>query len=100
VGPPVGCSSTLDDPILGVLGRGFEPRATLQQPDALSTGPCPTPKLFKFGPDLCHFAFLANVLRSRALKLRLPLNCSNYVANLTKVAVTELSRSVYACKSI
>ena len=43
VGPPVGCSSTLDDPILGVLGRGFEPRATLQQPGALSTGPCPTP---------------------------------------------------------
>ena len=34
VGPPVGCSSTLDDPILGVLGRGFEPRATLQQPGA------------------------------------------------------------------
>jgi hypothetical protein len=32
VGPPVGCSSTLDDPISGVLGRGFEPRATLQQP--------------------------------------------------------------------
>jgi hypothetical protein len=26
-----------------VLGRGFEPRATLQQPGALSTGPCPTP---------------------------------------------------------
>ncbi len=43
VGPPVGCSSTLDDPILEVLGRGFEPRATLQQPGALSTGPCPTP---------------------------------------------------------
>ena len=48
VGPPVGCSSTLDDPILGVLGRGFEPRATLQQPGALSTGPCPTPTMPTF----------------------------------------------------
>jgi hypothetical protein len=47
VGPPVGSSSTLDDPILGVPGRGFfEPRATLQQPGALSTGPCPTPEEF------------------------------------------------------
>jgi hypothetical protein len=50
LGPPVGYSSTIDDLILGVLGRGFEPRATLQQPGALSTrlchtpnGPCPTP---------------------------------------------------------
>jgi hypothetical protein len=30
---------------LGVLDWGFEPRATLQQPGALSTGPCPTPFL-------------------------------------------------------
>jgi hypothetical protein len=32
--------------ILGLLGRGFEPRATLQQSDALSTGPCLTPVFF------------------------------------------------------
>jgi hypothetical protein len=34
------CSSTLDNPILGDLGRAIESRATLQQAGALSTGPC------------------------------------------------------------
>jgi hypothetical protein len=45
VGPPVPCSSTFDDPIYGGAGRlGIRTQGyTLQQPDALSSGPCPTP---------------------------------------------------------
>jgi hypothetical protein len=38
VGPPVGCSSTLDDPILGVLGRGFEPVGTVGTVGRLEDG--------------------------------------------------------------